>query len=125
MQTNVDAILQAATDTTLFQLVQDEIFDETDSYPAFVLTKRETTEEPTDSDYCRFEQNWEYECHILRKKVDGWQALHDITLEFKKKLAGTQFRVTRQSRFEALVSERDVLVNTLRIAVQNIEDLTS
>lgn len=118
MQTNVDAILQAATDTTLFELVQDEIFDETSSYPAFVLTRRVSDDEPIDSDNCRFTLDWEYECHILRKKGDGWQALEDISREFRKNLIGTELRVKSQNRFEALISGDDVLVNTMMVVTQ-------
>jgi hypothetical protein len=124
MQAHVTQLLNAATDTGRFSLVTDTVFDESDDYPALVVTGRRAPSRPASECAELYSQVWRYQVHVLVRKAEGWEMVTELVAAFLGSLFRERgWRLNEEEHSEIMVAEDDILAASLEIERRATERL--
>lgn len=127
MQTNVDILVQAATDAGVFESISHELWDEQApaQYPFFVVDERRATPAVGDTKQCTYLSNWRYRCHIGVKHASGWDELDALLDAFLAELPESDFVAEEIAENRVQIGEVDALVATFTLQTYSYADYIS
>ena len=118
MQGTADAIIAAANSSGLFGRVEDHIYDDNETYPAFVIEGEDVDLNATTSNSLIYNSEPEVELVIVAAQSDTTKTqLREIVKDYVKALCSSDaaFRATRAQIFSSMDSLTSVYTARLTV----------